>query len=74
MDRFGVDVAAVRCSRRRFAGACLDRTQRRPHLNGALDAAITALLIQLGWITRGPGRRAVQVTPAGRDGLAETFG
>jgi DNA-binding transcriptional ArsR family regulator len=71
---FGIDVAAARRSRRRFAGACLDWTQRRPHLNGALGAAITARLIQLGWITRGPGRRAVQVSRAGRDGLAQTFG
>ena len=71
---FGIDVAAARRSRRRFAGACLDWTQRRPHLNGALGAAITARLIQLGWITRGPARRAVLVTPAGRDGLAQTFG
>jgi DNA-binding transcriptional ArsR family regulator len=74
LARFGVDVPAVSRSRRRFAGACLDWTQRRPHLNGALGAAITARLIQLGWITRGPTRRAVRVTPAGRDGLARTFG
>ncbi len=71
---FGVDVSAVRRSRRRFAGACLDWTQRRPHLSGALGAAITARLIDLGWISRGPSRRAVRVTPAGRAGLAETFG
>ena len=71
---FGVDVSAARRSRRRFAGACLDWTQRRPHLSGALGAAITARLIDLGWITRGPGRRAVRVTPAGRAGLTETFG
>jgi DNA-binding transcriptional ArsR family regulator len=74
LARFGVDVPAVSRSRRRFAGACLDWTQRRPHLNGALGAAITARLVQLGWITRGPTRRAVRVTPAGRDGLARTFG
>jgi DNA-binding transcriptional ArsR family regulator len=71
---FGVDVSAARRSRRRFAGACLDWTQRRPHLSGALGAAITARLIDLGWIIRGPSRRAVRVTPAGRAGLAETFG
>jgi DNA-binding transcriptional ArsR family regulator len=71
---FGVDVSAARRSRRRFAGACLDWTQRRPHLSGALGAAITARLIEVGWIIRGPSRRAVRVTPAGRAGLAETFG
>ncbi len=71
---FGVDLSAARRSRRRFAGACLDWTQRRPHLSGALGAAITVRLVELGWITRGPSRRAVRVTPAGRDGLARTFG
>jgi DNA-binding transcriptional ArsR family regulator len=71
---FGVDVAAARRTRRRFAGACLDWTQRRPHLNGALGAAITTRMFDLGWITRGPARRGVQITPAGQDGLASTFG
>src|SRR6266702_463143 len=71
---FGVDVAEVRQSRRRSAGACLDWTQRSPHLNGALGAAVTARLLQLGWIERGPSRRAVRVTGPGRDGLAATFG
>jgi hypothetical protein len=71
---FGVDVAAVLSSRRRFAGSCLDWTQRRPHLNGALGAAVTARLLQLVWIERGRSRRSVRVTPAGQDGLARTFG
>ena len=70
---FGVDVAQVRQSRRRFAGACLDWTQRRPHLNGALGAAVTGRLLELGWIERGPSR-AVKVTGPGRDGLGATFG
>jgi hypothetical protein len=71
---FGVNVPDVRTSRRRFAGACLDWTERRPHLNGALGAAITARLLELRWIERGAHRRAVRVTPAGREGLAATFG
>jgi DNA-binding transcriptional ArsR family regulator len=71
---FGVDVTQVRQSRRRFAGACLDWTQRRPHLNGALGAAVTGRLLDLGWLERGPSRRAVRVTGPGQDGLAATFG
>jgi DNA-binding transcriptional ArsR family regulator len=71
---FGVNVPNVRTSRRRFAGACLDWTERRPHLNGALGAAITARLLDLRWIERGAHRRAVRVTHAGREGLAATFG
>lgn len=74
LAEFGVDVRALRRSRRRFAGACLDWTQRRPHLNGALGAAITARLLNLGWIERGAHRRSVRVSPAGREGLADAFG
>ena len=71
---FGVDLLEVRRSRRIFAGECIDWTQRRGHLNGALGAAITARLFERGWITRGPRRRSVLVTEAGAQGLADTFG
>src|SRR6266700_4604092 len=77
LGSFGLDVLAVRRSRRHFAGTCIDWTQRRGHLNGALAAAITSRLFELGWIERGsPGqrRRSVRVTPAGVEGLACTFG
>jgi hypothetical protein len=71
---FGIDVGELPRGRRRFAGACLDWTQRRGHLNGALAAAITTRLFDLGWISHGPRRRAVAVTGPGRDGLAGIFG
>ncbi len=71
---FGINLGEVRRSRRRFAGACLDWTQRRPHLNGALGAAITARLLEQGWFERGHSRRSLRLTEAGRHGLAETFG
>jgi DNA-binding transcriptional ArsR family regulator len=71
---FGIDLPEVRRARRKFAGECIDWTQRRGHLNGALGAAITGRLFELGWITRGPRRRSVLVTPAGARGLADTFG
>jgi DNA-binding transcriptional ArsR family regulator len=71
---FGIDIGELRGSRRRFIGECLDWTQRRSHLNGAVGAALTARLFELGWIERGKRRRAVRVTPAGEDGLAATFG
>ncbi|HLX51931.1 MAG TPA: helix-turn-helix domain-containing protein [Streptosporangiaceae bacterium] len=71
---FGIKIQEIRSSRRRFAGACLDWTQRKPHLGGALAAAITTRLFELGWIERGTRLRSVVVTPAGREGLAATFG
>jgi DNA-binding transcriptional ArsR family regulator len=71
---FGLDIGVLERTRRRFAGACLDWTERKPHLNGALGAAVTARLLGLGWLERGSRRRAVRVTPAGAEGLAATFG
>ncbi len=75
---FGINVTEVRRSRRHFAGECIDWTQRRGHLNGALAAAITARLLEVGWIARVPPesarRRSVLITAAGAQGLADTFG
>jgi DNA-binding transcriptional ArsR family regulator len=71
---WGIDVGQARASRRRFAGACLDWTQRRSHLNGALGAAITTRLFELGWIARGSRQRSVNVTKTGKSGLSQTFG
>jgi DNA-binding transcriptional ArsR family regulator len=74
LERVGVDVEAVRAQRRRFAGHCLDWTERRPHLNGALGAAVTAGLLDLGWFERGTSRRSLLLTDKGRAGLADVFG
>lgn len=70
----GLDLDRVRAARRRFAGHCLDWTERRPHLNGALGAAVTARLVELGWFERGAARRSLVLTEAGRAGLAGVFG
>ena len=70
LKELGVDLDEVRRSRRRFAPACLDWTERRPHLGGGLGAAITAALIRLGWFEHGPERRALRVAGRARDGLA----
>jgi DNA-binding transcriptional ArsR family regulator len=74
LGSFGLDMLQIRRSRRHFAGTCIDWTQRRGHLNGALAAAITTRLFDLGWIERGLRRRSVRVTPAGIEGLGCTFG
>ena len=77
LGSFGLNLLQLRRSRRQFAGTCIDWTQRRRHLNGALAAAITSRMFELGWIERGsPGqrRRSVRVTPVGIEGLASTFG
>ena len=77
LGSFGLNLLQLRRSRRQFAGTCIDWTQRRRHLNGALAAAITSRMFELGWIERTPQsqrRRSVRVTPVGFEGLASTFG
>ena len=57
-----IDFDQLRSSRRIFARACLDWTQRRPHLAGALPAAITSTFLARGWLERGSGR-GLRVAP-----------
>lgn len=70
----GIDLAALRRERRRFATACLDWTERRPHLGGALGAALWTQCVERGWIVKQPGTRAVIVTEAGSKALREYLG
>ena len=69
---FGVD--RPRSPRRGFCRLCLDWTERRPHIAGAVGAAITWRCFELGWMERMTGSQAVGVTRLGRRGFRETFG
>jgi DNA-binding transcriptional ArsR family regulator len=66
---FGVDLDGLRSRRRAFARSCLDWTERRPHLAGSLGAGLTDRLLELGWVRRVDGSRAVLLSEAGADGL-----
>jgi DNA-binding transcriptional ArsR family regulator len=74
LHELGIDLAGLRRSKRRFAWHCLDWTERRPHLNGALGAALTARVIELGWFVRGSTPRALVLTNRGVTGLQDSFG
>ncbi len=53
---------------------CVDWSEQRHHLAGALGVALTRRMFDLDWIRRINQRRAVVLTDTGRQGLAETFG
>ena len=72
MDDFGVKVATG--SRRPLIRYCVDWSEQRHHLAGALGAALLTRLTDIGWVRRAPASRAVHVTGDGRSGLAATFG
>ncbi|CRM21864.1 helix-turn-helix transcriptional regulator [Pseudomonas sp. 58 R 3] len=74
MIALGLDLPAVRAQRRRFACACLDWSMRRPHLAGALGAAVLQCAIHRGWVTQDLDSRALGVTANGRKAFAARFG
>jgi len=65
LESLGVDVDAARQTRRSFARPCLDWSERRPHLAGALGAALASSFLERGWLERRPHDRALLITPAG---------
>ena len=78
LDKLGVDMDDVaenaRQTRRALTRACLDWSERRYHLAGALGAALAERIIELGWVERTRASRAVRVTNTGRRALRREFG
>ena len=66
-----VGLAMAREQRRVFARPCADVTQGRPHLGGALGAALLDACVANGWILRSRRSRIVSVTPKGQGVFAE---
>ena len=78
LHKLGIDVdpMVVRSARkgRVLCRPCLDWSERRPHLAGAVGAALCTLSFDNGWVRRMDGTRAVQVTPKGQRRFRELFG
>lgn len=70
----GVTGADLHRGRRKLAAPCLDWSERRDHVGGALGAALASRLMALGWVERVPHSRAVRLTDAGRAGLQRELG
>ena len=73
LESLGVEIDAVRRSRRRFACACLDWSERRPHLGGALGAAWLQLSLRRGWVRQALDSRELALTPKALRELPELF-
>jgi hypothetical protein len=71
---FGIDFRGLQTKRRRFCRHCLDWTERRFHLAGALGAALAQRCFHLRWIQRVEDSRALTITEIGRAAIEERFG
>jgi DNA-binding transcriptional ArsR family regulator len=70
----GIDIDRTRALRRRFAYACVDWSERRPHIGGALGAALLAVALKRRWVSQDLDSRALSVTRAGRREMLARFG
>jgi DNA-binding transcriptional ArsR family regulator len=69
----GIDCGEIRQQRRAFAKPCLDWTERRHHLAGALGAALLEKMLEAHWLRRSAQSRAMVVTAKGRQALEAYF-
>ncbi len=74
LESLGVNVDEMRALRRRFAFACVDWSERRPHIGGALGAALLKLALKRKWVVQDLDSRALEVTGRGRHELLARFG
>jgi DNA-binding transcriptional ArsR family regulator len=73
MASLGIDVAAVRAARRRLACPCLDWSERRPHIGGAVGAALLHAALRRQWVVKDLDDRALRITKLGRTELLARF-
>jgi DNA-binding transcriptional ArsR family regulator len=74
VQSLGIDLAATRALRRRFAFACLDWSERQPHIGGALGAALLKTALHRKWVEQDFDSRALSVTARGRREMLTNFG
>ncbi len=73
MRKLGLDVASLDTTRRPICRVCLDWSERRSHLAGALGTALFNHMIQHGWFRRHEGGRDLTLTPPGKRAFDKAF-
>jgi len=74
LEALGIDIQATRTLRRRFAYSCVDWSERRPHIGGALGAALLTFALRRHWVAQDLDSRALSVTRVGRREMQARFG
>ena len=70
---FGIDASAVRNQKRASCRVCMDWSERRHHLAGAVGAALLTRVIELGWAVRDRSSRAINFRPHGERAFRGRF-
>ena len=73
VGEFGVDARAMRNQKRALCRVCMDWSERRHHLAGAVGAAILSRVIDLRWAVRDKSSRAVCFRPNGERAFRDLF-
>ncbi|HZR28882.1 MAG TPA: helix-turn-helix transcriptional regulator [Terriglobales bacterium] len=73
-EKLGIDMAGMKSGRSDFARQCLDWTERRHHLAGALGTELLQQFFELKWMARIGKTRAVRVTHRGQEQLSKLLG
>jgi DNA-binding transcriptional ArsR family regulator len=73
-EALGMDLPAMRTLRRRLAYACVDWSERRPHIGGAVGAALLEVARKRKWVIQELDSRALAVTKAGWREMRTRFG
>jgi len=73
LKSLGIDVEQARRLRRRFAFACLDWSERKPHIGGALGAAILKMLFERRWAVQDLDSRVLSITRLGQREFRSRF-
>jgi hypothetical protein len=71
MQDLGIDLEALERKRRPLCRSCLDWSERRHHLSGALGTALLARFQALGWAMRAPDSRVLTFTADGAQRLRD---
>jgi DNA-binding transcriptional ArsR family regulator len=74
LAELGIDIDAARALRRRFAYACVDWSERRPHIGGALGDALLRVVLKKKWFVQDLDSRALRLTALGRRQMQARFG
>src|SRR5271170_384308 len=74
LEGLGIDVESARMLRRRFAYPCVDWSERKPHLGGALGAALLKFALKKKWVLQDLDSRVLGVTRLGQREMMARFG